>query len=108
MGSIGQLDTFGTLPAMPYGVSKAAVNFAMRKLHFEFPNIVTSLLDPGWVQTDMGSEAAQIIGVKDGPPVTIEACVTGLAKVIDGATIETSGGSGLMTARRFRGRSRFR
>jgi norsolorinic acid ketoreductase len=91
LGSIGQLEAFASLPVMPYSVSKAAVNFAMRKLRFEFPNIVTSLLHPGWVQTDMGSEAAQITGVKEGPPVTIEACVTGLAKAIDGATRETSG-----------------
>jgi norsolorinic acid ketoreductase len=91
MGSNGQLEAYAPMPMMPYSVSKAAVNFAMRKLHFEFPNIITSPLQPGWVQTDMGGKAADVAGVKEGPPVTIEASVTGLAKQIDGATRETSG-----------------
>jgi norsolorinic acid ketoreductase len=91
MGSNGKLEAYAPMPMMPYSVSKAAVNFAMRKLHFEFPNMVISPLQPGWVQTDMGGKAADIAGVKEGPPVTIEACVTGLAKIIDGATRETSG-----------------
>lgn len=91
MGSNGQLEAYAPMPMMPYSVSKAAVNFAMRKLHFEFPSIVISPLQPGWVQTDMGGKAADVVGVKEGPPVTIEACVTGLSKIIDGATRETSG-----------------
>ena len=76
---------------MPYNMSKAAVNYAMRKLHFEFPQIVVSPLHPGWVQTDMGGEAAKVVGVKEGPPVTIDASVNGLARQIDSATRETSG-----------------
>jgi norsolorinic acid ketoreductase len=91
MGSNGQLEAYAPMPMMPYSVSKAAVNFAMRKLHFEFPNIVISPLQPGWVQTDMGGKAADVVGIKEGPPVTIEACVTGLAKQMDKATRETSG-----------------
>jgi norsolorinic acid ketoreductase len=91
MGSMGKLEAYAPMPMMPYSVSKAAINFAMRKLHFEFPQIVVSPLQPGWVQTDMGAEAAEAVGVKEGPPVTIEQCVTGLSKQIDGATRETSG-----------------
>lgn len=53
--------------------------------------MVISPLQPGWVQTDMGRQAADVVGVKEGAPVTIEACVTGLAKIVDGATRETSG-----------------
>ena len=49
LGSNGQLEAFAGMPLMPYNVSKAGVNYAMRKLHFEFPNIVVSPLTPGWV-----------------------------------------------------------
>ena len=91
MGSSGQLEKYAQLPVMPYSVSKAAVNFAMRKLHFEFPQIIISPFQPGWVQTDMGNKAAEVVGAKEGPPVTIAQCVTGLAKQFDNATRETSG-----------------
>jgi norsolorinic acid ketoreductase len=91
MGSNGQLEAYAPMPMMPYSISKAAVNFAMRKLHFEFPQIVVIPLQPGWVQTDMGGKAAEVAGVKEGAPVTIEQSVTGLAKLIDSATRETSG-----------------
>jgi norsolorinic acid ketoreductase len=91
MGSNGQLEKYATVPMMPYSVSKAAVNFAMRKLHYEFPQIVISPFQPGWVQTDMDSKAAEILGVKEGPPVTIAQSVTGLAKQFDSATRERSG-----------------
>ncbi len=43
------------------------------------------------VQTDMGANAAEIAGIKEGPPVTQEQSVNGMLKHIDSATRETSG-----------------
>ena len=91
VGSNGQLEAYQGLPIMPYGMSKAAVNFAMRKLHFEFPDIIVEPLQPGWVQTEMGGNAAEIAGVKEGAPLTLEQSVGGLLKQFDIATRETSG-----------------
>jgi len=91
MGFNGKLEAYAPMPMMRYSVSKAAVNFAMRKLRFEFPQIVVSLLQPGWVQTNMGDKAANVVGIKEGPSVTVERSVTGLAKRIDVAPRETSG-----------------
>jgi norsolorinic acid ketoreductase len=63
----------------------------MRKLHLEHPDIVVAPLAPGWVQTDMGSEAAELNGTAKAAPVTPQQSVNGQLKVIDGATRETSG-----------------
>ena len=47
---------------LPYRISKAAVNMAGRNLHMEFKKqkSIILLIHPGWVQTDMGGENADI------------------------------------------------
>ena len=91
LGSKGRLAPVVGPNWIPYGISKAGLNYAMRKLHFEHTDIVVAPLVPGWVQTDMGSEAAELNGTAEGAPVTPQQSVNGLLKVIDGATRETSG-----------------
>lgn len=37
----------------PYGVSKAALNHLVVKIHLEHPNIIAFPLHPGWIETDV-------------------------------------------------------
>lgn len=43
-----------------YKVSKAALNMVVRTASFDFPNVTWLALSPGWVQTDMGGDAAPL------------------------------------------------
>ena len=67
-----------------YAASKAALNMLMRSLAAEARGrgIVTALLDPGWVSTDMGGPEA---------PVTPARSVAGMMRVIDGLGARDSG-----------------
>ena len=85
------MPSYGAMPLMPYNMSKAAVTYAMSKLSYEYPAVVVNALHPGWVHTDMGNHAADIMGVKGGAPVTVEQSVSGLLREIEATTRETSG-----------------
>lgn len=43
------------LPVTAYGSSKAALNYIVRKIHFENEQLISFVINPGWVQTDMVS-----------------------------------------------------
>jgi norsolorinic acid ketoreductase len=48
IGSIAFMDNL-QVPAAAYGASKAAVNFLVRKVHFEHPELVAFSIHPGYV-----------------------------------------------------------
>lgn len=81
MGSIDDSST----GSIPYRSSKAALNMAWHVLANENrgQGIAMATLHPGWVQTDMGGANAAI---------DAKTSVTGLRAVIDGLTIDGSGG----------------
>ncbi len=67
-----------------YCSSKAAVNKVMRMISLELAkdNIAVGLIHPGWVQTDMGGDQADI---------TPEESAAGIISVIDGINLENTG-----------------
>ncbi|KAM5341984.1 hypothetical protein ACJ41O_015015 [Fusarium nematophilum] len=74
-----------------YGLSKAALNFITRRIHFENRGLISFYVNPGWLQTDLGSHAAKSSGLAEAP-VSVEDGVNGLIGIMDKATRqETSG-----------------
>jgi len=81
MGSIGDNGSGGYLA---YRTSKAALNMAMRTLAHNFSSrgIITIVLNPGWVKTDMGGT---------GATRTPEQSISAMRTVIAGLGPEDSG-----------------
>ncbi|PQE24853.1 Norsolorinic acid ketoreductase protein [Rutstroemia sp. NJR-2017a BVV2] len=102
LGSIG-----GMLPGAPslsYGVSKAGVHYAAKKMHDEEEKIVVLPVHPGyrwrnggltvnrWVQTANGQNFANSIGVP-APPMTAEQSAGAILAQVDRATKTTISGT---------------
>jgi NAD(P)-dependent dehydrogenase (short-subunit alcohol dehydrogenase family) len=65
------------LKSTAYGASKAAVNYIVRKIHFENPGLIAFPISPGWVQTDMGNHGATSHGMEKAP-ITIDQSIAGM------------------------------
>ncbi len=79
MASIGTNKTGGSYG---YRASKAALNMFNKCLAIEYPDIISILLNPGWVKTRMGGLNAEI---------SVEDSVTSMRKIIDKAKERDSG-----------------
>ncbi|KAL4953369.1 hypothetical protein BDW69DRAFT_165439 [Aspergillus filifer] len=90
MGSIGGMD-LRPFPSGAYGPSKAMLHWIVRKVHFENEEFVAFVVDPGFVQTEMGNAGAKMVGLEKAFITTGES-VNGIMNVIDGATRESVGG----------------
>jgi norsolorinic acid ketoreductase len=96
IGSIEGQETLKGLPPVvsPYGASKAALNWLVRRLHYEEPWLTAYVTHPGLVLTDMASgmfgstEQAVAMGA-----ITVEVSIAGILKTLDVATKETVGGT---------------
>ncbi|OBT48705.1 hypothetical protein VE00_00911 [Pseudogymnoascus sp. WSF 3629] len=97
VGSIGSMEGLASFPAThsPYGGSKAALNWFIRRLHFEEPWLTSFVFHPGLVETDMAAAVAANMGGNVKPSdfgaISINTSVAGMVKTIDGATKEFSG-----------------
>ncbi|HTA77822.1 MAG TPA: SDR family oxidoreductase [bacterium] len=65
-----------------YGVSKTALNMLSRTMSFDLKkdNIVSVVLDPGWVQTDMGGPNAPLKPLEAATPIVKTAKELTMAK----------------------------
>ncbi|KAJ5153997.1 Short-chain dehydrogenase/reductase SDR [Penicillium coprophilum] len=75
----------------PYGASKAAANFFVRKINFEHDQIATLAVNPGSVKTDSGNDACRTLGFGEAF-VEIEESVSAIVNKIDGLTKENGAG----------------
>lgn len=92
IGSNGLQDAY-PLPFLAYGLSKAGVNYAASRIHREEDRIVFVAMQPGWVKTEMGHQAAAYAGVSpEDVPVTLEDSIKGLMSVFDKADKATYSG----------------
>lgn len=81
---MGSIDDNGSGGAYAYRMSKTALNMGTKSLAQDLSRdgVVTFVIHPGWVQTDMGGPNAKI---------TTTQCVEGMLSVIDNATPEHNG-----------------
>jgi norsolorinic acid ketoreductase len=98
-----ELGSIGMAPNMPgpwfcYGVTKAALNYMVRRVHVENDWLTAVALQPGWTRAEVGERAAGMAGA----PMELEESVAGCLKVIDSASREKYAGevvsSGLETS----------
>ncbi|KAH6630097.1 hypothetical protein B0J18DRAFT_89862 [Chaetomium sp. MPI-SDFR-AT-0129] len=97
IGSIATMDALVALKfpntASPYGGSKTALNWFVRRLHFEEPWLTSFVFHPGLVETDLAAASVAGTGValKDLGAITVDMSVAGMVKTIDSATRDISG-----------------
>ncbi|XP_019475234.1 uncharacterized protein LOC100540290, partial [Meleagris gallopavo] len=86
-GSIREMYLWEAIQAVCYRCSKAALNMLTRcqSMGYQEHGILCVTFHPGWVQTDMGSEGG------DKPPLTVDASVGGMLKVLSKLSEKDSG-----------------
>ncbi|KZO92386.1 NAD(P)-binding protein [Calocera viscosa TUFC12733] len=92
LGSI-EVGTKAPFPVLPYGTSKAAVNWLTAKLFWEHPGLIAVPVHPGVVDTDINAFAAEHIPeVGNHPTITVEESATGVLSVVDAAKRDEEAG----------------
>ncbi|KAJ5492682.1 hypothetical protein N7539_001428 [Penicillium diatomitis] len=95
IGSIGGMELLAGFPAKlsPYGASKAALNWLVRRIQFEEPWLISFVIHPGLVLSDMGSAAVKETGADPIAlgAISVEESAKAILKSIDEATPDTSG-----------------
>lgn len=94
LGSIGYIEALSNFPhtSSPYGGSKAALNWFVRRLHIEEPWLTSFVIHPGLVLTDLALGAAKDPAIlKKFGAISVETSVAGMIKVIDAADKKISG-----------------
>ncbi|KAJ5373732.1 Short-chain dehydrogenase/reductase SDR [Penicillium concentricum] len=79
------------VPSAAYGASKSIVNWYGVRINAEDEWLNAFVLDPGWVQTDMGNEAVRSWGMEEAPD-TLEKSIAGMIGVLSTDTKEQHGG----------------
>ncbi|KAH7126073.1 short-chain dehydrogenase [Dactylonectria macrodidyma] len=95
MGSIGVMEHLAGIPAImsPYGGSKGALNWFLRRVHFEEPWLTTFVVHPGLVLTDMTKVMFENLQVnpKAFGAISVEQSVNGLMERVAAAKRDISG-----------------
>ncbi|KAM6478626.1 hypothetical protein HDV62DRAFT_382744 [Trichoderma sp. SZMC 28011] len=82
VGSIAEIEGY-PVQLGAYGASKAAINYLMRKVHFEEKWLTSMVICPGWTQTDMGNTGAQKLNFAQTAPVPLDVSIEGVFQEID-------------------------
>ncbi|OBW63559.1 MAG: Uncharacterized protein AUREO_063750 [Aureobasidium pullulans] len=90
--SLRDMEHMPLMPVTAYGASKAALNYIVRKIHFENQGVCSWVLSPGWVRTEMGNHGAEVVGMERAP-VSLEQSVEAMIEKIDSATREDISGT---------------
>lgn len=69
----------------PYGASKAALNWAVRRIHIEEPWVTAYVTHPGLVLTDMAADMDPDTDFESLGAITVEESVGGMVRTLDGA-----------------------
>ncbi len=95
IGSISSMELLAQFPPTlsPYGASKAALNWFVRRIHFEEPWLTSFVFHPGLVLTDLalGSTKGSDLKLEDLGAITVDESVTGMIKTVEKASREISG-----------------
>ncbi|KAJ2980171.1 hypothetical protein NQ176_g2796 [Zarea fungicola] len=97
IGSIAKIDQVSPpkFPenTSPYGASKTALNWFIRRLHFEEPWLTSFVIHPGLVDTDLSAGVFAGTGKdpKDFGAISVDTSVAGLIKAIDAANRDIGG-----------------
>ena len=85
IGSMGAMEMLTAFPEAhsPYGGSKAALNWFIRRLHFEEPWLTSFVFHPGLVETDMGNSFVEGFKLQDLGGINVETSIDGMLGVID-------------------------
>jgi len=74
-------------PTISYGISKAALTYLNTAWRYAVPEVTFLAIHPGWVETDMGTDA----GKGQKPPTSINDSVSAIRYYTGKATIKDSG-----------------
>jgi len=95
LGTISDMDRLGRAPLAAYSLSKLAGNWLIRKLHYENEWLIAFIVDPGYVQSDMGNNGAKLLG-REKAETPIEDSAHGILTRVDGATKGSGSGQFLL------------
>jgi norsolorinic acid ketoreductase len=98
LGSIGGMELRASFPMAAYGASKALQHFFVRRIHLEHPKITTFVVEPGFVQTDMGNAGARSFGMEKALD-EIDDTIAETVKLIDAAGREEHSGRFIPTGK---------
>ncbi|KAI1775578.1 hypothetical protein F4818DRAFT_382255 [Hypoxylon cercidicola] len=90
IASIGAMED-SPFPMFAYGASKTAAHYLTRKIHCESSGLTAFVVDPGFMQTDMGNTGARHFGYEQAP-VPVESSVNFVFSQISKATREQTSG----------------
>ncbi|KLO08157.1 NAD(P)-binding protein, partial [Schizopora paradoxa] len=79
---LGSIENASGTYQTSYCTSKAALNMLTKKLADERKNVISFVMDPGWVKTDLGGSAA---------PFDVDFSVSNVYKVLVGVSAKDSG-----------------
>ncbi|VUC21463.1 unnamed protein product [Clonostachys rosea] len=94
VGSVGLQEKLAHFPPKlsPYGASKTALNWLVKRVHLEEPWLTAFVIHPGLVLTDMGTG---LVNAASDPSktgaITVDVSVNGILKTLDSASREISG-----------------